>query len=243
MNLDPLKSIVIYSDGACSGNPGPGGWGTIILNTSGQVQELGGGNPQTTNNQMELQGAIEGLKFVLQWSDPIVFYTDSVYVIRGITEWCWAWMRRGWKNAEGQAVANQEYWQELIHLVGRIKAQNRKIDWRFAKGHSGIAGNERCDEIAVGFSKGKRVDLYRGSLLQYGVAITDFPPDRPLPEMKSPQQKTAALFYLSLVDGVLKRHTTWKECEQRVKGRSGAKFKKITSSEEEAVILKSWGKA
>lgn len=232
---------IVFADGASSGNPGPGGWGAVIATPEGQVIELGGGERATTNNQMELMAVIAALDRLRNVPGAVEIYTDSVYVIRGITQWIWGWRKRDWKTAEGGDVANVDLWQRLSALVARRGKEN-PISWHFVRGHSGIPGNERVDEIAVSYSKGRRPTLYEGPLLQYGVAIHDIPEDTSLPEMKpKAPPKPAAYSYLSLVGNTPMRHSTWAECERRVKGQSGAKFKKTTSAEEEATILKSWG--
>lgn len=230
--------LVIFTDGACSGNPGPGGWGAIIVFPEGKVLEMGRGASDTTNNQMELLGAIEALRKIENIAGPVDIYTDSTYVIRGITQWIWAWRSRGWKTAEGKEVSNQDLWQRLSALVAK---RDPKPEWKYVRGHVGVPGNERVDEIAVGFTKGKWVDLYEGPLLQYGIAIYDLPDDTSLPEMRPKEEKKAALSYLSLVNGVPMKHANWKDCEARVKGRSGAKFKKAMSNSEESQILAEWG--
>ena len=125
-----------------------------------------------------------------------------------------------------------------------VSAQKRfsKIDWKYLRGHSGTPGNERCDEIAVGFTKKKSVDLFEGSLLEYPVAIHDLPDDMNLPPPSSGEKKNKkAHSYLSYVNGTLKRHSTWPECEAEVKGRPGAKFKKSISAENEIEIITAWG--
>lgn len=244
--LIPGGEIIVFTDGACSGNPGPGGWGAIIVSPGGQVRELGGGQPSTTNNQMELTAAIEALRMLREDQGKIWLYTDSVYVIRGITEWIYGWRRRQWRTAEGSPVANREHWEELSRLVA-MRGQGSAITWKFVKGHNGTPGNERCDALAVGFTQavagqGPRPRLYTGSLLQYSHAILDLPPDRPVPEIKDRGGPKAAPFsYLSLVDGVAMRHASWSECERRVKGRSGARFKKAMSEADELKILAEWG--
>lgn len=231
---------IVFSDGACTGNPGPGGWGAIIVTPDGQVRELGGADAATTNNRMELMGTIKALQSFKGKSDfPIHVHTDSTYVIRGITQWIWAWRSRGWKNAEGGDVSNQDLWEDLLRETTRLKESG--LEWKYVRGHTGVPGNERCDEIAVDYSKGRWVDLYKGSILQYPVAIHDIPEDTEVPEMKPKQAKVAAFSYLSYQGGVVRRHKTWAECERRVKGQSGAKFKKASSAEDEAQILRSWG--
>jgi ribonuclease HI len=228
--------ITVFVDGASSGNPGPGGWGAIIAYPDGRVEEYGNGDPQTTNNRMEMLGAINALNRIGDQPGPIVIYTDSTYVIRGITQWVWGWRSRGWKTAEGKDVVNQDLWQELMRAVGK-----RKIEWKHVKGHSGVAGNERVDQIAVAFSKRIPISLYRGSLLNYSVPVHDVPENTEIPEMKPKLEKKAAFSYLSLVGSIPMRHPNWASCERRVKGQAGAKFKKAMSPEDESAILASWG--
>src|SRR4051812_2884421 len=109
--------LIVFTDGAAKGNPGPGGWGVVIVTPDGHVTELGGGAAHTTNNQMELTGAIEALSHVRGVSAPVAMYTDSTYVIKGIREWIWAWRRRGWKTAEGNDVLNRDLWERLSALT------------------------------------------------------------------------------------------------------------------------------
>ncbi len=234
-----LESIIIFTDGACTGNPGPGGWAAVIAYPEGQVKELGGGNHSTTNNRMEMVGALKALQEISDRTEEAVIYTDSVYVIRGITEWIWAWRSRGWKTAEGEPVSNQDIWKELF-----IEANKRRefgLEWKYVRGHSGVPGNERCDEIAVRFANGKKISLFEGSLLHYSHPVYDLPPDQDLPEMKKAAPKKPAYSYLSLLGGIVYRHKSWNGCELRVKGQSGAKFKKALSAADEPGILKAWG--
>lgn len=235
-----MNSILIFSDGACSGNPGPGGWGAIIATPEGEITELGGRAEQTTNNEMEMLAAAEALKKIRNEKRPVVFYTDSTYLIRGITQWVWGWMKKGWKTAEGNDVSNQKLWKDLLALT-QARGAEGKISWQYSRGHVGTPGNERCDEIAVAFSQKKWIELYRGPLLKYPVAIYDLPEDSTLPDMKPKVEKKAAYSYLSNLGGVVYRHRDWASCEKRVKGQSGALFKKAMSAAEEPAILKSWG--
>lgn len=241
---ETFDSVIIYTDGACSGNPGPGGWGAVVALPNGFVQELGGGHPSTTNNRMELAAIIHALQFVNQRKEfskkPVKIFTDSTYAIRGITQWIWGWKRRGWKNAEGGEVLNQDQWEELLRQV-QLRGSKDKIEWHYSRGHVGTPGNERCDEIAVAFSKNSWVDLYSGPLLKYPISIHDHPENTELPEMRPKTEKKAAFSYLSLVGGQVWRHRDWGSCERRVKGQSGAKFKKALSAEDEKKILKEWG--
>lgn len=243
-----LNEVVIYCDGACSGNPGPGGWGSIVIRDN-KVIELGGGDLPTTNNRMEMMAALEALHFCChQYSkgevSKILIFTDSVYVIRGITQWIFGWKKRGWKNAANEEVSNQDLWIRLDDVVRRVKTLLAcELQWNFVKGHSGVAGNERCDEIAVAYSKNNRIDLYEGSASNYIFDIDNLPEIKSVPEMKKKSDEAgtkATAWYLSYVNGVLTKHTTWRECEAVVKGRP-AKFKKVSSQEEEATVKKSWG--
>lgn len=243
-------SLAVYSDGACSGNPGPGGFGAIVLLPGRRVIELGGGESSTTNNQMELTGVIQGLNLIASEFtvgpanyNKIFVFTDSVYVIRGITQWIFGWMRSGWKNQQGEQVANKDLWLQLFEVVNELKRKKISLDWNYVRGHVGVHGNERCDVIAVSYSKGQFIDLFNGSAENYRFDITEFPLTEPIPEMKpriapDPNKKS---WYIVLNGTQKLVFTTWKECEAAVKGRSGVKFKKVASAEEEKAILQQWG--
>jgi ribonuclease HI len=154
----------IYTDGACSGNPGPGGWGTVIYFADGSVHELGGADPQTTNNRMEIQAAIAALEFLVDVSpsEPVTLYTDSEYVKNGITQWIQGWKKKGWKTSTGKPVLNQDLWEILDHLSTQAKKATY-LEWKYVRGHAGIAGNERCDQIARAFSLGQTPTLRRSN--------------------------------------------------------------------------------
>lgn len=136
-----MKNVIIYTDGACRGNPGPGGWGAILL-YGDKEKELFGGEPETTNNRMELMAAIVALE-TLNAPCKVVLTTDSKYVMDGITQWMANWKKRGWKTASKQPVKNVDLWQRLDAAV-----QRHEIDWQWVKGHSGHPGNERADALA-----------------------------------------------------------------------------------------------
>ncbi len=136
-----MKTIQIHTDGACSGNPGPGGWGAL-LRYNGHERELSGGEPDTTNNRMELMAAIMALE-TLKEPCQIVLHTDSQYVRQGITEWMPGWIRRNWKNSAGDPVKNRDLWERL-----QLAAARHRIDWRWVKGHAGDPDNERVDGLA-----------------------------------------------------------------------------------------------
>lgn len=235
--------VIIYCDGACSGNPGPGGWGSIVI-CADQVVELGDHSQATTNNRMEMTAVLAALQFSINHyknAASIQVMTDSVYVIRGITQWMFGWKKRNWKNAENEEVSNRDLWMDLDAVVSEIKKNKIEIKWNFVKGHSGVPGNERCDQIAVAYSKNEFIELYSGLAADYLFDVTELPEIRPLPEMKSKSSAPSApSWYLSYVNGVLTKHKTWKECEAVVKGRP-AKFKKVSSVQEETEVKKNWG--
>ncbi len=236
--------IILFADGAAKGNPGSGGWGVVIATPDGRVTELGGGTRRTTNNRMELTGAIEALSHLRHTVGTIDFYTDSTYLIRGITRWIDNWKRRGWKTYDGRRVLNRTHWETLAELVA-ARGKNNRITWHYVRGHSRVPGNDRADSIAVAHAAGRRIKLYRGPVRDYSVPLRDVPDDTSLPEQKgrapSTKNKQRAYSYLSVVKGRPMRHSTWTDCESRVKGQSGARFKKAATAEDEAAILAEWG--
>ena len=136
-----MKQVIIYTDGACRGNPGPGGWGALIKFESAE-KEIFGGQPDTTNNQMELSAAIEGLA-ALKEPCSVELFTDSKYVMDGITQWIQNWKKNNWRTAAKKDVKNKELWQKLDQLI-----TEHQVQWHWVKGHSGDAGNEAADLLA-----------------------------------------------------------------------------------------------
>ncbi len=136
-----MDCVKIYTDGACRGNPGRGGWG-VVMYYKGHEKELFGGDVETTNNRMELTAVIEALENLSRECD-VKLITDSKYVLQGMTEWIEGWKRRGWKTANRAAVKNVDLWRRLD-----VAAQRHKVEWRWVKGHSGDPGNERADLLA-----------------------------------------------------------------------------------------------
>jgi len=247
--------IVVFGDGACKGNPGPGGWGACAVSTAqGRVKEAGGGAQATTNNVMELRAAIEALLLAksLGGTEKILACTDSSYVIQGATAWIWGWRKRGWKKVDGSDVLHRPIWEELVGLCEQLKD---RLEWRHLPGHVGIPGNERVDEIASSFADGKRFELYDGPLVGCGwdpLEKIDAETVRTLTAQKksgstSKSKKASGPvapgypIYLSFVNGQLQRHGNWPECERRVKGVGGAKFKKVSNPGEEKATLAGWG--
>ena len=137
----PQDKIIIYTDGACSGNPGKGGWGAILMFKEHE-KKISGGLKETTNNQMEIRAVIEALKTIKKPAE-IIIYTDSKYVMDGITKWINGWKKNGWRTADRKPVKNSELWHELDEEVGK-----HRIEWRWVKGHSGNKYNDIADELA-----------------------------------------------------------------------------------------------
>lgn len=229
----------IFTDGASKGNPGPGGLGFIILYSDGSILEGGKAFASVTNNQMELLATINALEKMQAEKAPIVVYTDSSYVVNGIGSWVKNWLKNDWQTSTGKPVANKELWKSLWDL-----SQGKSIQWKHVYGHVGIPGNERADEIADHFAQGLSPTLFSGPFSQYSIDLLNFSATLPS-KLKGKNSKNKSkgkkASYLSMVNGVLARHQSWSECEARVKGRSGAKFKKAFSMEEEEQIKNDWG--
>ncbi len=222
-----MDEIYVFCDGASKGNPGPGGWGSIILNDDIAI-ELGGYSPNTTNNQMELTAPIKALEELSYARRKIVIFTDSKYVINGITSWIHNWKKNGWKTGAKENVLNETYWRKLDALT-----EDKVIEWKYVPGHSGITGNERADEIASSFASGKKIKLYNGSKNKY-------PHDIEIPNEIGDFKKIKP-YYLSLSEGNLITHLTWSECKTYADGRGGVKYRKVNNIKEEEQIKKLWG--
>jgi ribonuclease HI len=228
-----MDKVIIFSDGASKGNPGPGGWGSIVL-AKGTVKEIGGGENNTTNNRMELTAVIEALKLVKNESGEITINTDSKYIINGITGWVYGWQKNNWITKEKKEVLNRDLWEELIHV-----SNGKKIDWNYVGGHIGIEGNERCDAIATDFASGVKPELFSGDFKTYGLNLLNTKGTKEKVEKKS-KNNLPAYAYVSLVNGVFHSDKTWAECEKRVKGKKGAKYKKVYSENEEKKAKEEW---
>ncbi len=250
--MNQKSQIIIFTDGASRGNPGPGGYAAIVIfpknNNSGnsksetlnpknaEVIELGGREEHTTNNRMELTAAIKALEFfhTLNSGGYTLIYTDSKYLIDGITKWIFSWEKRNWVTKNKEPVLNKDLWEKLLELT-----KFREIEWKYVGGHSGIAGNERVDQIATEFADGKATNLFSGDISKYKIDILNLNGEEKKKSSKN-RSRSKAYSYLSMVEGVVEKHKTWEECERRVKGKSGARFKKALSAEEEKEIIKNW---
>ncbi len=247
MQNKEIKEIIIHTDGAAKGNPGKGGWGTIIILDDKEVIELGGGVKLATNNQMELRAMIEGIKYVVTKIKPknaeVNIYSDSNYLLNGITSWIEGWRANGWKTKAKQDVLNKEYWEELSLYKEKLSLENTLI-FNKVKGHNGDPLNERCDDIASGFGLEEKVKLFSGSLKEYK-KVYELPENvehavaKKISSKKSSSSKQA-YSYISMVADKIFADKTWAECEKRVKGKSGAKYKKVFSKEEELDLIALW---
>lgn len=183
--------ITMYTDGSSRGNPGPGGWASILITEHGvtdnrqhttderdEVIELGGREDMTTNNRMELRGTIEGLRHIniahkkiddkQAEVQSVEVLTDSEYVRKGITEWIDGWIKKGWKTSTKKDVLNKDLWEELLHEEKRLKDSGITVTWNYVPGHAGVKGNERADDIATASAdNATHLQLYRGSRSEY----------------------------------------------------------------------------
>lgn len=252
--------IRIVTDGACRGNPGPGGWAALIIR-DGRVEEIGGYEAHTTNNRMELRAAIEGLRRVVPGL-PVQVITDSTYLLNGITKWIRGWQLRDWQTKLGTPVENRDLWEELAELSGK------HVQWKHVYGHRGDPENERANAIAQAYAAGRQPP----EAAPYVATSPETQPVAPLPAQpeegdRQPSETSSSvtqlpetrpgrsssllkriaaarrspITYLSLVNGELCRHKTWDACKERVHGVSNARFKKCKSAEEELATVEGWG--
>ncbi|MBM4413791.1 MAG: ribonuclease HI [Chloroflexi bacterium] len=212
-----MTTVDIITDGACSGNPGHGGWATIIVDSNGTTTEFSGSVANTTNNQMELTAIIEGLQRVAP-SLTVHIYTDSQYVINGITKWVFAWQKNGWKTKDGSAVENQALWRTLVSLT------HTHVHWHYVRGHNGHTLNERANTLAQQRAR---------AITSSSSKQSDTPVRMQLTEDAYPR-------YISLVGSEFRQHATWGECKHAVHGVSGALFKKVRNADELAAQRKLW---
>lgn len=230
--------ITIFTDGSSRGNPGPGGWAAVVVN-GGKVTELGGREEKTTNNIMEMTAALEALKKTPKEAE-ITLYTDSSYLVNGITKWVKGWKKNGWKTKTKGDVLNRDIWEKLHELT-----ETRQVKWKNVGGHVGVLGNERCDYIATSFADNEPISLYKGALIDYDLpGIMDISHDELKATAKksdSSHSRAKAYSYVSMVGGVIETHHTWAECEKRVKGVAGAKYRKSISLEDELQITEEFG--
>ncbi len=238
------KKAIVFTDGASRGNPGPGGWGAVVIFpvdrsdfSDFKVVEIGGKENFTTNNRMEIEAAINALKILDDQSEAVIF-TDSSYLSNGITKWIFGWQNNGWLTKNGKSVENKDLWEKLFEI-----SVGKKLEWKNVSGHAGILGNERCDEIATVFADGGKPELFSGHLSEYPLNnMVSFFQKEIFKDVKSlrPINKNKAYSYVSFVDGRIGIHKTWDECKRTVFGKSGARYKKALSKEAESEIIDSF---
>jgi len=240
MNTEMENSLIIFTDGSSLGNPGPGGWGVLLAYPKlDELIELGGTKLMTTNNEMELTAIVSALSYAINSEAHIHIYSDSEYAIKGATKWMYSWVKNGWKTAAKEPVKNKGVWEIMYSLIE--KRGKDTISWHHVRGHVGVPGNERVDDIARELAEGTNIDLYRGTLSGYpDQNILTIPKTGSNILDKKKKVTGKAYSYLSLVNDTVERHTTWPECEARVSGKK-AKFKKALSADHEKEILKEWG--
>lgn len=232
-------SITVYTDGASRGNPGLGGWAAIIM-TDSEVIEIAGYAKKATNNQMELLAVEKALstikqKYALSENDQICVYADSTYVLNGLSTWVDGWMRKGWVTSTKTPVENKQQWVALVELRDFFGDQ---LVLQKVAGHSGDTYNDRCDELAVAAALAqKETFLFSGSSKEYRIFLEH-------KEVQVKQTKKVSskkpYAYVSCVDGVVHSDSTWEKCEQRVKGKKGAHYKKVFSKEEETSLIQTY---
>lgn len=242
--------IIIYTDGSSLGNPGPGGWGAVVAHGGEKIVETGGREDESTNNRMEMTAAIEALRLVEKRKiegKKIAVHTDSSYLLNGITLWVYAWVKNNWKTKTGDAVLNQDLWESLYKVCSNLK-NKYEIIWVKVSGHDGVHLNERCDVIATGFSANSHPILFTGSQKDYvklfGVSLADHSENKKMInkiiKIKKSSSKDVAYSYVSMVSGKIHTDKTWVACEKRVKGKSGAKYQKVYSKQEEQELIGLW---
>lgn len=242
--MNTTQHLTIFTDGSSLGNPGPGGYGAVLVFPAlEEVIELGGAKPNTTNNEMELTAVVAALSYASHNTAPTTIYTDSSYVVNGITKWINGWEKNGWMTKDNKPVMHQALWQQLAGLVSERERQ-APLNWIVVPGHMGVPGNERVDEIATAYAKGGDPTLFRGKIAQYPVQnILEVTIDQEALAARKEQRahsNAKAYSYLSLVDGVAMRHEDWTSTKARVDGKK-AKFRKALSPEHEQEILNEWG--
>ncbi len=236
-------ALTIYTDGASRGNPGLGGWAAIIL-AGEHAMEIAGNAERATNNQMEL-AAVEAVlsdSGALAWDGPVTVLSDSMYVINGMTKWAKGWERNGWITSTKTPVENKTQWQNLLRLM---REYGNRLHIEKVKGHAGDLYNERCDELAVDAALGKKPKLFSGSVEEYKTFLDENGYNEHAMSVKksSPSKSKSdqpAYSYVSMVDGVVHADKTWAACEQRVKGKKGAKYKKVFSKAEETELMQDY---
>lgn len=247
------KKLILYTDGASRGNPGPGGWAAIIF-ADGAVMEIAGSAKVATNNQMELAAvhAVLSDSGALSWKGPVVVHSDSAYVINGITKWVKGWEKNGWMTKTKTPVENKAIWEKLSACAKRYGA---RLHFEKVKGHAGELYNERCDALAVAYALNRSVKLFSGMQKDYDVFLEETDAKlfskkanaesgtnstKKSAAPKKAKDNRVAYSYVSMVNGIVHADKTWALCEKRVKGAKGAKYKKVFSKAEETALMQDY---
>ncbi|OHA39968.1 MAG: hypothetical protein A3G59_02215 [Candidatus Taylorbacteria bacterium RIFCSPLOWO2_12_FULL_47_20] len=252
------REVIVFTDGSSRGNPGKGGWAAIIfmpkVDEKGElkilVREIAGREDHTTNNRMEISAAINALKKIgscftarkavlVSAIPPIKVYSDSRYLINGITKWIHGWKKNGWRSSAKQDVLNKDLWEILD-----AAASGKNVVWLYMAGHAGNYFNDRADALATSFADGKGAPLFTGVLEDYPAekyfrdfGSGDSKGSGELSKVINIKRSGRAYSYISTVKGDIKIHNTWRDCEDRVRTVSGARFKRADSAGEETFIL------
>lgn len=231
-----MSGPIAYTDGSCLGNPGPGGWGARIVYPDRTVSEFGGFQSSTTNNQMEMQAIVAALN-QLRDQSQLTVRSDSRYVLDGLSKWLQAWKRRGWMTAAGEPVKNQALWRQLDQFM------HRGISLQHVRGHSGDPNNERVDDIARAFASGESPLLFQGQLGdRHDPVLESQVSDGRLLAVSRVQRsrrggsRGAQPKYVSIVRGQVVVDADWPTCSARVRGVSGARYKKVWTRQELAAF-------
>ncbi len=235
------NELLIYTDGASRGNPGPGGWAAVIL-VADMAMEVAGGVKKATNNQMELQAVLAVLSdsAALAHIGPVTVLSDSAYVVNGLNSWVWGWEKKGWMTMQKTPVENKDIWVKLLAL---LKEYGDRLTITKVSGHAGELYNERCDELAVDAALGKKQNLFQGKLGDYDVFLGEIGTTKKVGKTKSKSKSKSsapAYSYVSLVNGKVHTDKTWAACEKRVKGKKSAKYKKVFSKTEETELMQDY---
>ncbi len=235
------NTVTIYTDGASRGNPGPGGWAVVVM-TDTNVIELAGNVTPATNNQMELMAVEKGLEYARKHfpDATVLVHADSTYVLKGLKSWLDGWKRNGWLTATKKPVENKNQWQALLALRDHF---GKNLELVKVEGHSGHQYNDRCDELAVAAALKNTHTLFKGTVKAYEQQLIDTPPksvQKPAKKNGTKKESGPAYSYVSSVDGKVYTDKTWAECEMRVKGKKGAKYKKVFSKGEETGLVQDY---
>lgn len=234
------KELIIYTDGASRGNPGPGGWGAVVL-VDGMAMELSGASKKATNNQMELEAVISTLSDsgAMAHNGPVIVHSDSAYVVNGLSSWVYGWEKKGWITSTKTPVENKAMWQKALVL---LKHYGSRLEIAKVSGHAGDLYNERCDELAVAAALGKKEKHFQGSQKDYDLFLQSIgtTAKKAAPKKKKTKDAGPAYSYVSLVNGKVYADKTWAACEKRVNGTKGAKYKKVFSKAEETGLIQDY---